>query len=73
MSIGSLLAPARTVAPAGAQFRIVDAFGRNPKFYIDVTETVLRLNPAGMTLAGHPWVCRPRASTTTFPPKGTLA
>lgn len=37
---------------AGAQFRIVEAFGRNGDFYIDVTETVLRLDLTGITLAG---------------------
>jgi hypothetical protein len=40
-------------AGAGALFRIVEAFGRNPDFYIDVTETVTRLDVTGMTLEGY--------------------
>jgi hypothetical protein len=39
-------------AGAGARFRIVEAFGRNPDFYIDVTETVTRLDATGITLVG---------------------
>lgn len=39
-------------ASAGAKFRIVEAFGRNPAFYLDVTETVTRLDDSGMTLVG---------------------
>lgn len=39
-------------ASAGARFRIVEAFGRNEDFYIDVTETVTRLDPGGITLVG---------------------
>ncbi len=39
-------------ASPGAQFRIVEAFGRNPDFAIDVTETVLKLDATGITLAG---------------------
>ena len=39
-------------ASVGAVFRIVEAFGRNPDFYIDVTETVTRLDATGMTLVG---------------------
>jgi hypothetical protein len=40
-------------ASPGAQFRIVEAFGRNADFHVDVTETVLRLDVTGITLAGH--------------------
>lgn len=36
----------------GAQFRIVEAFGRNPDFYIDVTETVTRIGERGFTIMG---------------------
>lgn len=39
-------------ASAGCKFRIVEAFGRNPDFSIDVTETVTRLDASGLTLAG---------------------
>lgn len=39
-------------ASAGARFRIVEAFGRDKDFYIDVTETVTRLDPGGITLVG---------------------
>jgi hypothetical protein len=38
-------------AGKGAHFRIVEAFGANPRFYIDVTEEVLRLDTGGLTLA----------------------
>lgn len=37
----------------GARFRIVEAFGRNPDFYIDVTETVTRLDETGFTITGQ--------------------
>jgi DAPG hydrolase-like protein len=40
-------------ASAGAKFRIVEAFGRNPDFYFDVTETVTRLDDSGMTIEGY--------------------
>jgi hypothetical protein len=40
-------------ASAGAKFRIVEAFGRNPDFYIDVTDTVTRLDGAGITLISY--------------------
>lgn len=40
-------------ASVGARFRIVEAFGRNPDFYIDVTETVTRLDETGFTITGH--------------------
>jgi hypothetical protein len=36
-------------ASAGAQFRIVEAFGRNPAFYVDVVDTVTRLDASGFT------------------------
>jgi DAPG hydrolase PhiG domain len=38
---------------AGAKFRIVEAFGRNPDFYIDIIDTVTRLDATGMTLVGY--------------------
>jgi hypothetical protein len=37
-------------AGAGAKFRIVEAFGRNPDFYIDIIDTVTRLDAGGITL-----------------------
>jgi hypothetical protein len=40
-------------ASAGARFRIVEAFGRNPDFYIDITDTVTRLDVTGITLVGY--------------------
>jgi hypothetical protein len=40
-------------AGVGAQFRIVEAFGRNPDFYIDVIDTVTRLDASGITLVGY--------------------
>ena len=36
-------------ASIGAQFRIVEAFGRNPDFYVDVINTVTRLDVTGFT------------------------
>jgi hypothetical protein len=39
-------------ASVGAQFRIVEAFGRNPDFYIDIIDTVTRLDAGGITLVG---------------------
>ena len=39
-------------ASVGAKFRIVEAFGRNPDFYIDVTETVTRIGETGFTITG---------------------
>lgn len=36
-------------ASAGAQFRIVEAFGRNPAYYIDVIDHVIRLDATGFT------------------------
>ena len=36
-------------ASVGAQFRIVEAFGRNPDFYVDVIDTVTRLDATGFT------------------------
>src|SRR5215207_9673469 len=38
---------------AGAKFRIVEAFGRNPDFYIDVIDTVTKLDVSGITLVSH--------------------
>lgn len=40
-------------AGVGARFHIVEAFGRDPAFHIDVTERVTRLDPGGITLVGH--------------------
>jgi hypothetical protein len=40
-------------ASAGAKFRIVEAFGRNPDFYVDVIDTVTRLDATGITLVGY--------------------
>jgi hypothetical protein len=40
-------------AGVGAKFRIVEAFGRNPDHYVDVTDTVVRLSPAGFTLHNY--------------------
>jgi DAPG hydrolase PhiG domain len=39
-------------ASAGAKFRIVEAFGRNPDFYVGITATVTRLDATGITLVG---------------------
>jgi hypothetical protein len=39
-------------AGAGCKFRIVEAFGRNPDFYVDATEDVTQLDDAGLTLVG---------------------
>ncbi len=36
-------------ASVGAQFRIVEAFGGNPAFYVDVIDTVTRLDATGFT------------------------
>jgi hypothetical protein len=40
-------------ASVGAKFRIVEAFGRNPDFYIDITDTVTRLDATGITLSSN--------------------
>ncbi len=40
-------------ASVGAQFHIVEAFGRNPDHYIDVIDTVTRLDPSGFTGVSH--------------------
>src|SRR5262245_20976314 len=40
-------------ASVGAKFRIVEAFGRNLNFYVDVIDTVTRLDAAGITLVGY--------------------
>jgi hypothetical protein len=34
----------------GARFRIVEAFGARPEFYIDTTDTVEKLDPTGIRL-----------------------
>lgn len=39
-------------AGVGSKFRIVEAFGRNPDFYIDIIDTVTRLDATGATLVG---------------------
>ena len=48
-------------ASAGARFRIVEAFGADPANYIDVTETVTRLDASGFTaktfVLGHEVSC----------------
>jgi hypothetical protein len=36
-------------ASVGAKFRIVEAFGRNPDFYVDAIDTVTRLDATGFT------------------------
>jgi hypothetical protein len=40
-------------ASVGAEFRIVEAFDSNPDFYIDVIDTVRRLDATGITLVGY--------------------
>ena len=40
-------------ASVGAKFRIVEAFGRTPDFYIDVIDTVTRPDRTGITLASY--------------------
>lgn len=46
----ALAAPGRDGrASAGARFRIVEAFGRNPDFYVDVIDHITRLDPTGFT------------------------
>ncbi len=40
-------------AGRGAQFRIVEAFGRNTDFYIDVIDTVTKLDETGITLESY--------------------
>ncbi|MCC6779279.1 MAG: hypothetical protein IT537_22070 [Hyphomicrobiales bacterium] len=37
----------------GAEFRIVEAFGRNPDFYVDIVDTVTRLDATGITLVTY--------------------
>jgi hypothetical protein len=44
-------ASANGKAEAGAVFRIVEAFGRNPKFAIDVREVVEKLDDTGIRLS----------------------
>lgn len=38
---------------AGAKFHIVEAFGRNPAHYVDVIDTVTRLDQSGITVVGY--------------------
>jgi hypothetical protein len=45
-------------ASVGAKFRIVEAFGRNPAYYIDVIDTVTRLDASGITIVGHRLGCQ---------------
>ena len=40
-------------ASVGAKFRIVEVFGRNPAFSIDVIDTVVKLDATGITLVGN--------------------
>src|SRR5688572_19870519 len=37
-------------AGEGARFRIVEAFGRHPEFYVDTTDTVEKLDATGIRL-----------------------
>lgn len=37
----------------GARFRIVEAFGANPQFYVDIVDTVTRLDATGITLVNR--------------------
>lgn len=37
----------------GSRFHIVEAFGANPNFHVDVVETVMRLDETGITLVGR--------------------
>lgn len=36
----------------GSRFRIVEAFAADPRFYVDITDTVTRLDASGITLVG---------------------
>jgi hypothetical protein len=40
-------------ATVGAKFRIVEAFAQNPDFYVDIIDTVTRLDATGITLVGY--------------------
>jgi hypothetical protein len=40
-------------AGVGAKFRIVEAFDRNPSFYVDVVDTVTRLDMTGFTAISY--------------------
>jgi DAPG hydrolase PhiG domain len=40
-------------ASVGAKFHIVEAFGRNPDFYVDVIDTVTRLDATGFTAVSY--------------------
>lgn len=37
----------------GSRFRIVEAFGADPNFYIDIIDNVIRLDASGITLVGY--------------------
>lgn len=37
----------------GARFRIVEAFAANPAYYLDIIDTVIRLDETGITLANR--------------------
>ncbi len=39
-------------AGVGARFRIVEAFAADPRFYVDIVDTVTRLDETGITLVG---------------------
>ena len=45
-------------AGVGAKFRIVEAFGRNLDFYVDVIDTVTRLDSTGFTAIGYKYGLR---------------
>lgn len=44
---------AGTQVGVGSRFRIVEAFAANPTYYVDVIETVTRLDDTGITLVGR--------------------
>ncbi|MEX0954878.1 MAG: hypothetical protein WDZ83_06680 [Rhizobiaceae bacterium] len=37
----------------GSRFRIVEAFGADPRFYLDIIDTVIRLDAGGITLVNR--------------------
>lgn len=37
----------------GSQFRIVEAFAADPQFYVDIVDTVIRLDASGITLVNR--------------------
>jgi hypothetical protein len=45
-------APDGTVG-VGSRFHIVEAFGADPRFYIDIVDTVIRLDASGITLVNQ--------------------